>query len=59
VATAVLGDSSAIEVRYISASERGPTIQSGEVDLLVRTVTWTTSTCAHCNVDNVARCPVG
>ena len=43
VATAVLGDSSAIEVRYISASERGPTIQSGEVDLLVRTVTWTTS----------------
>ena len=43
VATAVLGDSSAIEIRYISASERGPTIQSGEVDLLVRTVTWTTS----------------
>ena len=43
VATAVLGDPSAIEIRYISASERGPTIQSGEVDLLVRTVTWTTS----------------
>ena len=27
----------------ISAAERGPTIQSGEVDMLVRTVTWTTS----------------
>ena len=27
----------------ITAAERGPTIQSGEVDLLVRTVTWTTS----------------
>ena len=43
VATAVLGDSNAIEIRFITASERGPTIQSGEVDLLVRTVTWTTS----------------
>jgi general L-amino acid transport system substrate-binding protein len=43
VAAAVLGDSNAIEIRFITASERGPTIQSGEVDLLVRTVTWTTS----------------
>ena len=43
VATAVLGDASAIEIRFITAAERGPTIQSGEVDLLVRTVTWTTS----------------
>ena len=43
VATAVLGDSNAIEIRFITAAERGPTIQSGEVDLLVRTVTWTTS----------------
>ena len=43
VATAVLGDPNAIEIRLITASERGPTIQSGEVDLLVRTVTWTTS----------------
>ena len=43
VATAVLGDPSAIEIRLITAAERGPTIQSGEVDLLVRTVTWTTS----------------
>ena len=43
VAAAVLGDSSAIEIRLITAAERGPTIQSGEVDMLVRTVTWTTS----------------
>ncbi len=43
VAAAVLGDPKAIEIRLISAAERGPTIQSGEVDMLVRTVTWTTS----------------
>ncbi len=43
LAAAVLGDPSAIEIRYITAAERGPTIQSGEVDVLVRTVTWTTS----------------
>ena len=43
VAAAVLGDPKAIEIRFISASERGPAIQSGEVDVLTRTVTWTTS----------------
>ena len=43
LAAAVLGDSSAFEIRLITATERGPTIQSGEVDMLVRTVTWTTS----------------
>ena len=43
VAAATLGDPNAIEIRLITAAERGPTIQSGEVDLLVRTVTWTTS----------------
>ena len=43
LAAAVLGDASAFEIRLISATERGPTIQSGEVDMLVRTVTWTTS----------------
>ena len=43
LAAAVLGDSSKIEIRLITAAERGPTIQSGEVDMLVRTVTWTTS----------------
>ena len=43
VAAAVLGDPDAIEILPISASERGPTIQSGEVDLLVRNITWTAS----------------
>lgn len=43
VAAAVLGDAEAIDIQYITAAERGPTIQSGNVDLLVRTVTWTTS----------------
>ena len=43
LAAAVLGDPNKIEIRLISAAERGPTIQSGEVDMLVRTVTWTTS----------------
>ena len=43
LAAAVLGDANAFEIRLISATERGPTIQSGEVDMLVRTVTWTTS----------------
>ena len=41
VAAAVLGDPNAVDIRLISAPERGPTIQSGEVDLLVRTTTWT------------------
>ncbi len=43
LAAAVVGDPNAIEIRLITAAERGPTIQSGEVDMLVRTVTWTTS----------------
>ena len=47
VAAAVLGDPNTIEIRPIAAAERRPTIQSGEVDLLVRTVTWTTSRDAH------------
>lgn len=43
VASAVLNDPEAIEIEYITSAERGPTIQSGEVDILTRTVTWTTS----------------
>ena len=43
------GDPNKIEIRLINAAERGPTIQSGEVDILVRTVTW----------DDVAGCSVG
>ena len=43
LAAAVVGDPNAIEIRLITAADRGPTIQSGDVDMLVRTVTWTTS----------------
>ena len=43
LAATVLGNPDAIDIRLIEAGERGPTIQSGEVDMLVRTVTWTTS----------------
>ena len=43
VAAAIFGDPNAVEVRPISASERGPTIQGGEVDLLTRNVTWTST----------------
>ena len=43
LAAAVLGDPNAFEIRLITAADRGPTIQSGQVDMLVRTVTWTTS----------------
>ena len=43
VAAAIFGDPNAMEVIPITASERGPTIQAGEVDLLSRNVTWTTS----------------
>ena len=42
VAAAVLGDPRAVEVRVVTAAEMGTTVQSGEVDMLARTVTWTT-----------------
>ncbi len=43
VAAAVLGDANAVEYRPTTAAQRGPTMQSGEVDLMVRNTTWTTS----------------
>ena len=43
VAAAVLGDAEAIRMEVIQPAERGPSLQSGDIDLLVRTVTWTTS----------------
>ena len=41
VAAAVLGDPDAVEYRPTVAGERGPTMQAGEVDLMVRNTTWT------------------
>ena len=43
VAAAVLGDANAVEFRPTTAAERGPTMQSGEVDMMSRNTTWTTS----------------
>jgi len=43
VAAAVLGDPTAIELVPITAADRGPVLQTAEVDLLSRNVTWTAS----------------
>jgi general L-amino acid transport system substrate-binding protein len=43
VAAAVLGDANAVEFVPLTAAERGPALQTGEVDLLSRNVTWTSS----------------
>jgi general L-amino acid transport system substrate-binding protein len=43
VAAALLGDPEAIEIVPISAAERGPALQTGEIDLLSRNATWTTT----------------
>jgi general L-amino acid transport system substrate-binding protein len=41
VAAAVLGDPEAVEFRAINADQRGPALQTGEVDVLIRNTTWT------------------
>ena len=43
IAAAVLGDGEAVEIVHITAAERGPILQTGEVDVLIRNVTWTSS----------------
>lgn len=43
VAAVLLGDPEAVEVIPISAAERGPALQNGEVDMLSRTATWTST----------------
>jgi general L-amino acid transport system substrate-binding protein len=43
VAAAVLGDSEAVEFRAINADQRGPALQTGEIDVLIRNTTWTVS----------------
>lgn len=41
VAAAVLGDPEAIEATPITAADRGPVLQTGEVDIVARNMTWT------------------
>ncbi len=43
VAAAVFGDPNAVEFRPTTAAERGPQMQSGEVDIMSRNTTWTSS----------------
>lgn len=43
VAAAVLGDPEAVEFVPLTAADRGPSLQTAEVDLLSRNVTWTSS----------------
>lgn len=41
IAAAVLGDAEAIEAVPITAADRGPVLQTGEVDVVTRNMTWT------------------
>ena len=43
VAAAVLGDPKAVEFRPVNTAQRGPALQTGEVDMLSRNTTWTVS----------------
>ena len=43
LAAAVLGDSEEVEYRALSTDQRGPALQTGEVDVLIRNTTWTVS----------------
>ena len=41
VGAAVFGDPEAVEFRALTADARGPALQTGEVDVLIRNTTWT------------------
>jgi general L-amino acid transport system substrate-binding protein len=43
VAAAVLGDPEAVEFRNVATDQRGPLLQSGDIDVLIRNTTWTVS----------------
>lgn len=43
VAAAVLGDPAKVEFRALNADARGPALQTGEIDVLIRNTTWTVS----------------
>lgn len=51
VAAAVLGDSSKVEFVLASAADRFELLASGEIDVLIRTTTWTLSRDADLNGD--------
>ena len=43
VAAAVLGDAKAVEFRPLNTAQRGPALQTGEIDVLIRNTTWTST----------------
>ncbi len=43
VAAAVLGDPDLVDFRSLNADARGPALQTGEIDVLIRNTTWTVS----------------
>jgi len=43
IAAAVLGDPEAVEYRAVATDQRGPLLQSGDIDALIRNTTWTVS----------------
>ncbi len=43
VAAAVLGDATKVEFRPLNTAQRGPALQTGEIDVLIRNTTWTSS----------------
>jgi general L-amino acid transport system substrate-binding protein len=43
VAAAIFGDPDKVEFRALNADARGPALQTGEVDVLIRNTTWTVS----------------
>ena len=43
VAAAVLGNADSVEYRFTDLAERGPALQSGEIDLMNLTTTWTST----------------
>ncbi len=43
LAAAVLGDAKAVEFRPLNTGQRGPALQTGEIDVLIRNTTWTVS----------------
>ena len=43
IAAAVLGDPELVEFRNVTTDQRGPLLQSGDIDVLIRNTTWTVS----------------
>lgn len=41
IAAAVLGDPEKVQYRALTAAQRGPALQTGEIDVLIRNTTWT------------------